>query len=359
MLNMDLSLIIFLIVIAFFIYRGYRQGLLRSMAGILSLVAGYLSVIFFARPTASYLQSQTGLQGFLPTILAAFIMFIVASIAVRILFAIVEKMLPQSKSASRASLFGGAAVGLLTGIVVATVAVWGLNYVREMNGIAVTNTEGFSDSEDTVIERFVNQLAGKVVGGALSLADTQPEIIRLSTALIESPALITQRVKRLSMSPDLQQLLRDPDNQATLNSGDIAALQSLPAFRQLMQNEDMRALAQTVVLDGDASNTEAGEAQLAAKFSDIWLRVQRVKNDQRVQEIINNPEFTQKLQNADTLALLRNGQLMELAGIILSDDAAAAPPAQTEEEKPIPPTRVYSWKDANGRLQYSDKDPNQ
>lgn len=350
---MDLSLIIFLLVIVIFVYRGYRHGLLRSLARIFALAAGYFSVIFFVRPTASYLEHQTGLQGFLVTILAAVIVFFAAWMVVRILFAIVQKMLPQDNSVSKVSVFGGAAVGLLTGIVVATVAVWGLNYVRAMNGITVTSKEA------SVTGQFANQVAGKIVGEALSLADTQPEIARLSTALIESPALMTQHVKRLSASPDLQQLLNDPANQEVLNSGDSAALQSLPAFRNLMQNEDMRALAQSAGLDADASSAAVSEAELAAKFSDIWQRAQRVKNDPRVQEIINDPEFTRQLQNADALALLGNGRLMELVGIILSDDAVAAPPEQSEEKKTTQPTRVYSWKDANGRLHFSDQDPNQ
>jgi uncharacterized membrane protein required for colicin V production len=358
---MDLSLIIFLLVIIVFVYRGYRQGLLRSLARIFALAAGYFMVIFFVRPTASYLENQTGFQGFLPTILASVILFFSALIAVRILFAIVEKTLPREKSISKVSVIGGMTVGLLTGIVVAIVAVWGLNYVREMNGIAVTNNKALSDIQGSLIGRFANQAVGKVVGIALSLADTQPEIASLSTALIESPAPMTQRLKRLSSSPDLQELLKDPANQAVLNSGDIAAVQSLPAFRQLMQNEDMRTLAQSAGLDGDASNPDASEAELAAKFSDIWQRTQRVKNNRRVQEIINDPEFTQQLQNGDALALLGNGRLMELAGIVFSDEAAPAHPApsQSEQKKPVQPTRVYSWKDKNGRLQFSDKDPNQ
>ena len=45
---MDWSLVIFLVVVVFFTYRGYRKGLLRSLSRILSLLAGYITSILYA-----------------------------------------------------------------------------------------------------------------------------------------------------------------------------------------------------------------------------------------------------------------------------------------------------------------------
>lgn len=357
---MDLSLIIFLIVTVFFIYRGFRSGFLKSLSRIVGLAAGYVTVIFFVRPVADYLQAQTGLEGFIPIILAGLVIFIGASIIVGILFSIIGKLSPGQDGRSSASAFGGAGIGLLTGLLFATIAVWGLNYVREMNQVKTAGDQPIESTNTSFIGQFASKAAGKAVSGALTLADAQPEFTRLSGALMESPAELTQQVKRLSSSSEIQALLGDPKNQAVLNSGDSSAVQQLPAFRQLMQNPDMQALAKTAGLTDGSAGGAASEAELAEKFGDIWQRVQQVKNNPKFQAILNDPDFKKQVQSGNPVALLGNSQLMELSDIIFSDQAA--PKAQVEETiaaEPKTPTKVYSWKDDKGRIHYSDKNPDQ
>jgi uncharacterized membrane protein required for colicin V production len=361
---MDLSLIIFVVVSAYFVYRGYRKGLLRSLAGIVALAAGYVAVIFLVAPVGEYLQHQTGLQGFLPTIISALVLFIGAGIVIRILFGVIGKMLSAEDNRSNASAFGGAAIGLVTGVVVATLAVWGLNYVREMNGLGGGNAEAEVRRNPSTIEKFAGKAAGEAVGGALSLVDTQPEVSRLGKALIASPGVITRHIKRLSTSPELQQLFNDPKHQAALNSGDIDAVQALPAFRELVRNEDMQALAQAAGVIDEASGSMAGEAELAARFSDIWQRVQRVKDDDRVQAILGDGEFMQQLQNADPMALLGDSRVTELTGIIMSEEAAPPKPVEASgsaaaASPKAPPKKIFSWKDEQGRTHFTDEDPAQ
>lgn len=355
---MDLSLIIFLIVTAFFIYRGFRNGFLKSFSRVIGLAAGYVVVIFFIRPLAGYLQSQTGLEGFIPLILAGTVLFIGTSIIVSILFSIIGKLLPKQESPSNASAFGGAGIGLLTGLLVATIAVWGLNYVREMNQVKTAGDQPVESTNTSFIGQFASKAAGKAVSGALTLADAQPEVSRLSGALMESPAELTQQVKRLSSSVDLQALLGDPKNQAVLNSGNINAVQQLPAFKRLMQNPDMQQLAKTAGLTDGTADDSTNQTELATKFSDVWQRIQHVKNNPRFQAIINDPEFKDQVQSGNPVTLLGNSQLMELTDIIFSDEATPkAPVEEFAPAKPQKPAKVYSWKDDKGRIHYSDKNP--
>ena len=55
---MDWSLIIFVVVVLFFGYRGYRKGLLRSLSRVLSLLAGYVAAILYATHVSSLLESK-------------------------------------------------------------------------------------------------------------------------------------------------------------------------------------------------------------------------------------------------------------------------------------------------------------
>ena len=178
--------------------------------------------------------------------------------------------------------------------------------------------------------------------------------------MVEAPADITQHARQLASSNDLRALLNAPDNQAVLNSGDVNAVTQLPAFQQLAKNPDMLALAKSAgMLDESGENTQAVEAALASNITDIWGRMQRVQDNQRVQEILADPEFQQKINSGNPLDLLTNAKLMELADIIFSDDtlpndADSIPTEDGTQNTPKKGTAVYSWTDKNGRVHYGD-----
>jgi len=88
-----------------------------------------------------------------------------------------------------------------------------------------------------------------------------------------------------------------------------------------------------------------------------------------VQEILNDPEFQQKIQSGNPIDLLMNARLLELADIIYSDEAvpdeankvdsnSVKPDSslqQTSEEE----IKIFSWVDENGRIHYSDTEGEQ
>jgi membrane protein required for colicin V production len=109
---MDWSLLVFLVVILFFAYRGFRKGLLKSIARILSVVAGYACAILYSKQVSGIIESELQLQGILALIAASLLLFFGASILVGLLFWLLEKLLAGDGSVSTASSIGGAVVGL-------------------------------------------------------------------------------------------------------------------------------------------------------------------------------------------------------------------------------------------------------
>jgi uncharacterized membrane protein required for colicin V production len=116
---MDWSLLVFLVVILFFAYRGFRKGLLKSIARILSVVAGYACAILYSKQVSGIIESELQLQGILALIAASLLLFFGASILVGLLFWLLEKLLAGDGSVSTASSIGGAVVGLGTGLLLA------------------------------------------------------------------------------------------------------------------------------------------------------------------------------------------------------------------------------------------------
>ena len=78
---MDISLIIFVVVIAFFTFRGFRQGLLGALSRIVSLLAGYFAAILYAEPVGKIIEADYQLQGVAAFITAAVGLFIAAGLA--------------------------------------------------------------------------------------------------------------------------------------------------------------------------------------------------------------------------------------------------------------------------------------
>lgn len=357
---MDWSLIIFLLVILIFGYRGYRKGLVKSLGRILSVLAGYICAILYTGEASRLLESLFLLQGIVAFLAASLLLFFGASLLVGLLFWLLEKLLLKDATVSTASSLGGGVVGLATGTLLAIVVVWCFTFVRDSRpaeGLATT------EPNSSGIEQLANRVAGKAVASAMSLGSTSPEVAKITAAVAAAPADMVQRAQRLANSEDMAAMLNDPSNQALLDSGDHEALRKLPEFQQLIDNPDLQALASaTGLLDEAARNNQSLDAEVAIQLTDIWGRAQRVKNNPRVQEIIGDAEFQQKLRSGNPLDLLTNDKLLELAEIIFAEPAGGSEGTSTSQQtgnagQPKTSTKMYSWTDDSGRVHYSDTKP--
>ncbi len=363
---MDWSLFIFIAIVLLLGYRGYRNGLFKSLARISSIVAGYACAFVYSGQFSSIVETRLGIQGIAAFAVASLILFAGAAVLVGLLFRLIAKFAVNRESISTGSAVGGAAVGALTGLLIAVLAVWAFALVRGLQSVA--DIETALPVEPTGIENLAGKVAGKAVDTAMSMGSANPEITRISAALFEAPVEILLQARRLSRSEDLLNLLTRPENQKVLNSGDYEAVKKLADFQKLARNPDMQAFMEsTRLLENAVRQDQNLEDALAIQLTDVWLRTQRVKNDRRVREIIDDPEFRKTMQSGNPVALLTDRQLLELADIIFSDEAAPEQnprqpsdddemPAQTPA-KPPKEEKIFQWTDENGRVHYSDVEP--
>jgi hypothetical protein len=90
---MDWSLVIFLLVILFFGYRGYKKGLFKSIGRILSVLAGYVCAVLYTGQASKLLESEFQLQGVVAFLAASLLLFFGASMVVGLLFWLLGKLL--------------------------------------------------------------------------------------------------------------------------------------------------------------------------------------------------------------------------------------------------------------------------
>ncbi len=372
---MDKSLLIFIAVVVLFTYRGYRNGLLKSVGRIIGVAAGYVCAILFTGSITSPVAAYTGLEGIAAFLAASAILFIGASFVVGIVFWIIARLVLRQQTVSTASKLGGAGVGVLTGVLVAIIIVWAFAFVRDV--MPRDETFAFVDPEPAPIENLAKQVASGAVDTAMAMGSVEPEVKAVSTALFRSPAEVVQQAQRLSKSPELEQLLTDPRNRMVLDSGDPDEVRQLADFRELAKNPDMQALMKSSGLDEIAAeNNQSMDQALAAQFTSVWARTQKVKNNPRLRAILNDGDFQRKVQSGNSLELLSDNRLLELAQIVFGDevdlpDPVFAKPKEAEpgagEAQALKPERdsgkkkkkkkIYTWTDENGRMHISDVKP--
>lgn len=170
---MDLSLIIFIGVVAFFTLRGFGKGLFKSVARIASLLSGYVAAVLYTAPLATLIETHYQLQGVAASITAAALMFAGAAFGASLLFWLLEILFGNKEPRSAASGVGGAMVGLAVGIVVALAIVWSLGLVRDINaGKGEMNMEPLAADENeqpsSPVEVFANQMASRLMDNSVS-----------------------------------------------------------------------------------------------------------------------------------------------------------------------------------------------
>ena len=367
---MNTSVILFGLVMVFFAYRGYKNGFLKSLSRVLSLIAGYVASILYTEQVAAILTSRFQLEGIISFIAGALILFFGAAAAVIIAFWMISQLAEEEESRSTASSVGGMFIGSIVGLIVAIVSVWSFTFVRDFQSDPGAATLAHTDNNQ--VEKFASQAIGKATSTAMSLGSVDPEISRLSASLIEQPARVSQLIQRLMNSAELEALLADPQTQTILASGDVYALQQLPALQQLLQNPDFLELAESSGMLTETGTTNvSADILVANRMTEIWGRMEAVKNDARVQEILHDPAFRQQVMSGNPLDILTNPQLLELANIIFSRPSSpgnlnettgtenTAQPRSVVKQQATSEkaSKIYSWTDENGQIHISDIKP--
>lgn len=364
---MDWSLIIFVVVVGLFAWRGFRSGFIRSLGRVLAVVAGYAAAIVFSGPLSAWVEAQFGLQGVGAFLAASIALFFGAGLGVTLIFALLRRLVFRGDEVSTASAIGGGVVGALVGGLLAIAIVWSFAFVRDIRSPGVIEETAESERSSD-IETLAIRLAGGAVSAAMGAGSVAPEVARLGGVLMASPAEVMQRAQRVTTSTEFQALLQDSRNHAVLDSGQPELVQQLPAFRALAANPDVLALAEMAGFSGG----DDLEAELASQLTDTWGRAQRVRNDPQVQAILADPEFRAALDSGNPVALLTDPHLLELADIIYADDNAASTPTrslkgetgdieatanQAPDDTSQAPAKIYQWTDSSGRIHYSDRKP--
>jgi hypothetical protein len=160
-----------------------------------------------------------------------------------------------------------------------------------------------SPAQDSFIESISKKVVSGTLTAAASLTSNNPTTKTLTQALSNNPEVAVDNLKNFINDDNVKQALTDPEIQNLLNKGNTKELLKNQSFRTLINNKNMKAMF-------------AGqkEEDVAKSMVVVWKKVDSIKNNPRVIEIMSDESFIEQINSANTL-LLNNPKLKELADI--------------------------------------------
>jgi len=343
-----MTTIIFLACFFFFMWRGYQKGFIGSISRVVSLFIAYPAAIFFTKPFAEILRQHSSLDGLMVFMVAGFIIFLVVSVAVSLLFKFVAKLMPQNTFTETGSKIGGLGMGMIIGGVFGLLVVYMIDLLAKPSqsaaSIAATMEHNAknktpNNSEESLQEfnarikntptppihttdSFIDTAAKKLVSTAastavnLTLSDTTSA--QLTQTFARNPQVMLNHVQQMTNNNQLKQLLEKPDFQNELNHGNVHTLVDNKDFQTLMQNSDMQA----ILASAEETNGENfSQEEAAGKLISAWQKIATLKNDPRVLDIVNDSTFQEQLNSPNKIPLLMNPKMRELTEIMFNGES--------------------------------------
>lgn len=355
----DISLIIFLIFVAFSAWNGYRKGAVRILGKLVGLVSGYIAAFSYIKPASAWVQAHTAFDGLLSYAVAGMAVFIIASSTTYFIFGLLQKLLSASNESAdkkAQSGWGGALLGAGLGMVIGGVLVWGYTL---FSGLLATKGQ-MAIPQPSAFQRQVNQLVGDGIKKAVKVSTGSEEAASTAAVLLVSPAENIEKFNRIMHKGEVQALLSNPQARRALDKRDASALLRNESFKRLTSDPDFYELASNLGL-----NQPGGELaeNLANKFTQVWAQINQVKDDPEFINLMQDPEVQELMQSRNIYGMLNSPKVEALLAKVTSTKTAPITPANTsanpqlEPGQPAKPKEIYRWVDEKGQVHYSDEKP--
>ncbi len=375
---MPLITLCFVFWFAFCVYRGYKKGLWASLASLAALIAAYVASILWGSSLANQIQGLVG-NPILENALAYVLVYFLVYLLVAGLLSVVMKRFRagERRLAIAGAVFGGG-VGALSGLIV----IWALSFLYAALKLnPEINTPASMDSVmqgAPSLQQAAGALVGKASGMGAEAAGADPLQAGMLKKVVEQPYQSLQNMQRLGKSAELKSFLSDKQVQLALTRGNADELTDLYAFQQLVKMPelaDLRQLALEQSQKEGGSELRDADKYLATRVSDVWQRVQALRGDEQFQAVLEDPEIQQLFKQQDYLSLMNNEKMQVLVQRVLNEEPLSAagaergmegepalegePVSSLEMENPELEgvNTVYKWRDADGKLHFSNLPP--
>lgn len=361
---MDWIILISITVISAF--AGYRKGALMMTVRVIAFIAGYVVAWKLTPPLAQWLVDTHKLQGVIVYPASGLALFFGTGIVLNIVSSILFLLIPNHIKEGGKLL--GAFLGGFFGLVFGLLCVWTIGIVHN----AILQRQQAADSTTTLVSTaqstsVARQFAGKIISTATQAAMGDTNSTALTSQLLSDPVSISQGLNYLAKTPSMGELFRNADNYRTMVNGTPSDIMQIPAFQQLVNDDEAMSFLSKTGLAGKTEQEK--QSTLAKNFSMYAKNIDKIKNTPEYRSIITDPEIATTLKAGNYMALLTNEKVRLLAEMIThgsnsssTTTSASIIPADNKKttsssDNDGNPQKIYRWKDKQGGMHYGETPP--
>src|SRR5690606_11796182 len=118
---------------------------------------------------------------------------------------------------------------------------------------------------------------------------------------------------------ELKVFVNDKQIQTFMENNDIDGLLQAPAFVALSEHRGIAML-----LSQQQGSEKLGKRELAENITQVWQRMQVLKHDPEIQEILRDPEVKKLLEDNNPLELLANKKVQIIVDRVMDADTSTS-----------------------------------
>ena len=333
---------------------------------VIAFVVGYVVAWKLTPPLAQWLLDTHKIQGVIVYPVAGGALFFGTGIVLNIASSILFLFIPSHIKVGGKLI--GAFLGGFFGLVFGLLCVWTVGIVHN----ALLQRQQATDSATTIVSApqsasMARQLAGKIISTTTqAVMGNTNSVTSMTTQLLGDPISAAQELNDLLKQPNVHELFRNVDNYRTMVNGTPEDIMKIPAFQQLVSdNETMKGLFQA----GLAGNTaQEKQATLAKYFSTYTKNVDKIKNTSEYNNVMTDLEIAATLKSGNYMALLTNEKVRLLVEMIKHSsktpnvNVSNAPNDKAKDDSFYNGSlsqKIYRWKDKAGGAHFSAALPEQ
>lgn len=291
----------------YFGLAGLLRGVWSTLFGLCGFVTGYALAFLYARPLGERIAAQYGLLLPLCTFGAGVGIFLSASFFWGL---VAWWQRRRAKKQGKDSLgggerFAGLMLGLGQGAVFGFLLVWGASLIPKDN-------PKLADLKlnESVALAMLGPMTAPFTSMASQVLTGDADTGRVLSQTLLNREAVEKKVSDLTRSPVFADLAADPGLQEAFQSGNLENLGQQPAFRRVMDAPETKDLIRTLGGgSGDTAGIERGVEKILAQGGQI---AHRMRNDERLQGIAQDPEVKALIEKRDFVSLLQHPRIAEL-----------------------------------------------